>query len=653
MVGEDIDWGEQNWGFFKRGPPESVRSSGYKNVAYALGELVDNSVEEDATDIDIIMFEKKVTVGGNQRRWYVQQIGTLDNGNGMDPFILRCALRYQDGSAQRGRKRGASGNAMGKFGVGLPQASISQCRKLEVWSWTDGGHENAWYCYTDMDEPDTYDNIPQPIKKPIPKKWLSSSEIWDNSGTLIVWSNLDRLDWKTSAAIHRNSELEIGRMYRKQISSGQVCVKMMAFEDSPPYKMRETDRNRDKVIDPDELHIWDIRAIDPLGLDPNAFYGDPGPPEEPPFDAYGPPIEMKFEVRDRNTGEESEETVKLTFSIAKQSTREGYGFNKETDLSPKGGSQPMGKLARRNMGLSIVRENRELELDDKWSQGKNVAYERWWGAELVFSKGMDDIFDVSNNKQHAQKLNDVAGRNWSDWRVDDTETDSMVKKRIKEEDYATFVCMTIKDRIWKHLEMIRKQLQKTSIVKKASRANKRHKSVQDKAKSGIASRRAQGKIGKSDADSGMGVEERRRKIREKLEKDGLDEDVINSLEGDIIDLGYQMVFSEKSMDNPAFFSVEYHAGSLIVFINEEHTAHKQLFTILDTLDTDVEEMTRTQLQAKARRSTTAVKMLLAAWARMEDEAQDSELSALKRIRWEWGTTAQSFLPKNEDEFEED
>ena len=143
MVGEDIDWGEQNWGFFKRGPPESVRSSGYKNVAYALGELVDNSVEEDATDIDIIMFEKKVTVGGNQRRWYVQQIGTLDNGNGMDPFILRCALRYQDGSAQRGRKRGGSGNAMGKFGVGLPQASISQCRKLEVWSWTDGGCAKA------------------------------------------------------------------------------------------------------------------------------------------------------------------------------------------------------------------------------------------------------------------------------------------------------------------------------------------------------------------------------------------------------------------------------------------------------------------------------------------------------------------------------
>ncbi len=64
-------------------------------------------------------------------------------------------------------------------------------------------------------------------------------------------------------------------------------------------------------------------------------------------------------------------------------------------------------------------------------------------------------------------------------------------------------------------------------------------------------------------------------------------------------------------------------------------------------------MSKTQLQMKARRSTTAVKMLLAAWARMEDEAQDSELSALKRIRWEWGATAQSFLPPNEDEFEED
>jgi hypothetical protein len=265
---------------------------------------------------------------------------------------------------------------------------------------------------------------------------------------------------------------------------------------------------------------------------------------------------------------------------------------------------------------------------------------------------MDDIFDVSNNKQHAQKLNDVVGRNWSDWRVDDDESDADVKMRIKEEDYATFVCMTIKDRIWKHLEMMRKQLQATSVVKKVARA-KRHKGAEEMAKKGIEKRVGQGKVGKSDSDLGIGVEERREKIREILEKDGLDEDLINSLEGDIIDLGYQMVFSEKSMDNPAFFSVENHVGSLIVFLNEAHPAYKQLFTILDTLDTDSEGMSKEQLQAKARRSTTAVKMLLAAWARMEDEATDSELNTLKRLRWEWGATAQSFLPVSEDEYEED
>ena len=42
-------------------------------------------------------------------------------------------------------------DGIGEFGMGLPSSSISQCRRVDVWSWQDGP-ENALYTYLDLDE---------------------------------------------------------------------------------------------------------------------------------------------------------------------------------------------------------------------------------------------------------------------------------------------------------------------------------------------------------------------------------------------------------------------------------------------------------------------------------------------------------------------
>ena len=88
--------------------PDSLRDSGYKNTAYALGELVDNSIRQMPQNVEIIMIEDLVTAN-KQRRWKISEIGILDNGTGMDPYQLRCALKYQDGAAQRGWERSREG----------------------------------------------------------------------------------------------------------------------------------------------------------------------------------------------------------------------------------------------------------------------------------------------------------------------------------------------------------------------------------------------------------------------------------------------------------------------------------------------------------------------------------------------------------------
>ena len=648
---ENLDNCKCDFSFFAKGAPDSLRKSGYRNAAYALGELVDNSIQEEAKHIDLIIFESQQTIAG-QKRWQVEEIGILDDGNGMDPFMLRCALRHGDGASQRGVDRGKKGKKMGKFGVGLPQASLSQCKRLEVWSWKGGGRDNAYWTYFDWDDPKSFKEIAKPIQKSIPEKWIKCTDesMWADSGTLIVWSKLDRFSWKTSIAIHRNSEFVIGRMYRKHISNEKVVIRLVAHESKAPYKPRWTDKNKDGVMQGNEVHEWLIRANDPLYLDPEANADNP--PVNPAFKEVGEDV-IPIVINDPETGEKRTEEVRLKFSIATKETRAGHDFVEGVNQQGLGGAQPHGKHAVKNMGLSIVREGRELELDNAWAQGKNVAWERWWGAEVSFGPGMDDIFDVSNNKQHAQNLNAARSDDWDNYRYDDEESIEDIKKRLKDGDYATYVCLTVKDKIEKNLRIIRNQLQNSSVKKKADR-NSRHKGVEKLAKIATEKRKKEGKAGRSDEETGLDKEDHRKQLIESLKKDGLDEDLIEHLTGEIIDLDYNTVFAERKMDTAAFFSVEQQIGSLIIYLNENHVAFKHLFSVLEKVEFDGEELSKDQLQRKATHASAALRLVLAAWARLEDEAYDSaDLKKLQRIRRDWGDMAEYFLPENNDEYDED
>ena len=611
---------------------DSLRKSGYKNVAYALGELVDNSIQEDATSVQILTSENQQLVG-RAMRWRVKEIGILDNGNGMNAERLRRSLRLGDGDSQQNNDRGNASKQMGKFGVGLPQASISQCKRVEIWSWTNGGRDTAMWTYVDLDEDEWVRNlsVPAPVSKRIPSKWIRAGTNWGESGTLIVWSNLDRCSWRTSNAIYNNSQFLIGRMYRNHISDGDVKISMRSVEDDFPHTVRETSG---------KTFEWEFMANDPLYLMENAFAGNP--PTSPAFIKSGHTEELKFNIIDSSTGKEREEVVKLRFSYASKETRQGHGYDQKIHNQALGGAQEHGKHADKNVGVSIVRERRELELDRSWAVGAiNPPWERWWGAEISFGRGMDEIFDVSNNKQHAQNLNDVATKSWNYWN-EGGETVAEIKSRMEEEDFPMWVCMKVRERVDKNIRLLRNEIKDTSISKKKDR-KQRHKGAEDSATKAIKARVAGGHVGESDGEQVAEKEEARNKLRVNLKQKGLDEDTIEYIEGEIIDYGYRTVFSERRLDTSAFFSVEKEIGSLIVYLNSQHRAFEFLFTALDELELKSEELTPDQLRQKAIQSNSAVKLLLAAWARCEDEASGNLKIEMQEMRRNWGRLSSQFI----------
>src|SRR4028119_2314529 len=87
---------------------------------------------------------------------------------------------------------------------------------------------------------------------------------------------------------------------------------------------------------------------------------------------------------------------KIRFSYAKEEARPGNNA----------GSLAHGQHAKKNVGVSVVRARRELELDQSWSLKQPT--ERWWGVEIEFPPALDDLFGVTNNKQSARNFSELA-----------------------------------------------------------------------------------------------------------------------------------------------------------------------------------------------------------------------------------------------------
>lgn len=95
---------------------ESTRSIGY-SFESALADIIDNSISKNAKEIHI-RFNSTTP----------QYVAVIDDACGMNQDELISAMRYGSKSSQDVR----DANDLGRFGLGLKMASLSQCRKLTV-----------------------------------------------------------------------------------------------------------------------------------------------------------------------------------------------------------------------------------------------------------------------------------------------------------------------------------------------------------------------------------------------------------------------------------------------------------------------------------------------------------------------------------------
>jgi hypothetical protein len=86
------------------------------------------------------------------------------------------------------------------------------------------GQKMPFHTYIDIDEIEqgNLKEVPEPQLEAIPTIWSEVGYTFEQTGTLVVWSNLDRIIWRTARSIIDNSELLIGRMYRYSWKMAQL-----------------------------------------------------------------------------------------------------------------------------------------------------------------------------------------------------------------------------------------------------------------------------------------------------------------------------------------------------------------------------------------------------------------------------------------------
>lgn len=381
---------------------DALRSSGYKSIDSAVAELIDNSIEAGAHDIFVIMSERVDPV---THRKAIYEFGILDNGSGMD--ISRLASCLGIGFTTKSDRRG-----MGRFGVGLPQASLHVTPNVEVYSWTDDDgpievDDPVRQVWLDINKVKTgeQEEINDPELTEIPEKYRrflkyrTAGKVYDftQHGTLVYWKNCDNVKPKTMATLNEKLEFSLGRKFRHLIMSGTHNIRLITIG------------HEDNAID--------VLPNDPLFLmKPNYVLGNLEDPAniserlninctEPIFAPYGSDngeVLLPIEYIDRQTREEKVSNVTIRFAKVRAE------FYDQTAISSGDpGGKPIGKFAKKLEGISVVRAGREIDFGTfDFYDKTNTPFHRWWGCEIRFDPVLDELFGVANNKQQVELRDD-------------------------------------------------------------------------------------------------------------------------------------------------------------------------------------------------------------------------------------------------------
>jgi len=319
---------------------EGLRDTGYE-FNTAIADIIDNSIAADATQVDItIMMDYRGAI----------RVSIADNGYGMDRKDLINAMKY-------GSDRRPNPASLGKFGLGLKTASTAFCRRLSVisrnnkraepleatWDLDHVAREQKWeLLLSEAPETESIEHL---------EKVASG-----HSGTVVVWSNIDRLMKTYKEPGGRHAQNALDRIVKAL--GEHVAMIYQRFLDPG-------DRRAENVKITINNH--DIVAWDPFCIDVSDLVGDREIPVE-----MSPGREAKFAVR-------------------------AYILPRKEEF-PDEESAKSAKIGNERQGIYIYRENRLIHGADWLGMFSKEPHGSLLRVEFSFDHSLDEAFHIDIKK---------------------------------------------------------------------------------------------------------------------------------------------------------------------------------------------------------------------------------------------------------------
>jgi len=376
---------------------ESQRQNGYRSTAVAAREIVDNSFEGKASKVHVV-FETTV----HTTRPVVSSVAFIDNGAGMKERMARFALSWGGGT------HFDDPNFIGKFGFGLPNASINQTKKVEVYTRTKKS-EPIMKAWLNLDDYKSFDHqtVPEPVQKDLPdfvKKYLKKVGWEFDHGCVVVWKEPDQLTYKSPKVLEGHLLDDFGVTYLFLLEGKELVVNGTPVERVDPLFLTPGAR---LYVPEAEGGAVDVLKGTPIAIWARYF-----------VDETTGAFRLE-KVTDAATVDRNDPNFRALGTITIRVSRLPYGFaqgGKSKDI-PEDARQRF-EIRQTRRGMSFVRAGREIETWDAfprsardkasglgdWPMLQSYAYH--WGIEVAFGPEFDEAFGITNDKQRVRPIDD-------------------------------------------------------------------------------------------------------------------------------------------------------------------------------------------------------------------------------------------------------
>ncbi len=571
---------------------KSLRDSGH-NLPTAIGEVVDNSIEANANFIHVRLDQRESRRG--KKRIY--RIAIADDGEGMAADTLQhypqigFSTRYM------------STSNIGKYGVGAKLAALNFGQRMDIWSRTTDS-EPWLHVYFDLEETLSEESWGEAVgikplnDEPVPDDLKGLLPV--DSGTLVVWSKVDKLEEGRQApdfnSQRQEVERELSRMFRYFLGGGIVLTVNgnKLYPHDPLFLMEDTWADS-------QLHTYytmnskGISLAKEIGLnrvtDPTHFPAELLADEPITIPAMGSKVS-------------SIARLKVTLYPKELLRKRGMG------------GDPLANRLRipGNEGrISFVRLNREINYTNvpRIFPRRVEEADRFIGIEVSFDPALDDFFGVRNVKRGVEPHEELR-----------TE---------------------IRKLLHRYIPLARKKL--NDFWGEAARASQEHEGEYFAILTKVD--RVNRTLPKSRV-RGPDREDEERQILEDLANDvgKTDEQERQEYLAQIREMPY--VFEPVNFPGTNFIDIEHLSRQTIIRLNTRHRFYREVWSpireIADALPGTVSEMQASQL---ARRTIDALTLCITAYAKAES-MHEYPSTEYKDLRTYWGQFLDTLLNRIRD-----